>query len=433
MQEYVALGIFAVVYVLIICRRRFGIPIWTSMLIGAALMIGLQVIGIPDALKAINLEILAFLFGMFSIVSALERAGVLKVLAFRMLSRARTPTQLLMIFVVGMGVLAAFLVNDTIALLGIPIAVHVAKYTRIRPIILLLALAFGITVGSVMTPIGNPQNLLIAVGSGMQLPFVSFLLYLSLPTVANLFVTYIILKLYFKNELRKTLEYAKIEDEKIVIQESDGSYYNSRQARIAIYVTIATLVGFVISEALHALKVADFGLSVVAMLGAVSLYALSDDRAQILKRVDYSVLVFFAAMFIVTSAMWQSGAISIITGWLPNPSPADKTHSLGVITLASLSMSQVLSNVPFVAIYNFVMTNSGFGSSHVPQWLMLAAASTIAGNLTILGAASNIIIIEAAESKGVRAFSFFEFAKIGSVITVANMAIYYLFILFLVS
>lgn len=433
MQEYVALGIFAVIYVLIVCRRRFGIPIWTAMLIGAALMVGLHVIGVSEVLKSVNLEILAFLFGMFSIVSALERAGVLRVLAFRMLARAKTPTQLLMIFVVGMGVLAAFLVNDTIALLGVPLAIHVAKYARIRPIVLLLALAFGITVGSVMTPIGNPQNLLIAVDSSMRLPFVSFLLYLSLPTVANLFVTYLILKMYFRNELQKPLDYVKIQDEKIAIRESGDNHYNSRQARIAIYVTIATIAGFVISEVLSTFKVADFDLSVVAMLGAISLYALSDDRTQILKSVDYSVLVFFAAMFIVTASMWQSGAISMITGWLPTPSPADKAHSLGVITVASLSMSQVLSNVPFVALYDFVMTNIGFGSEHVPQWLMLAAASTIAGNLTILGAASNIIVIESAESKGVRAFSFFEFAKVGSMITVANISIYYLFILLFVS
>lgn len=67
-----------------------------------------------------------------------------------------------MTFVIGMGLLAAFLVNDTIALLGIPLVIYVARHAGIRPVVLLVALAFGITVGSVMTPIGNPQNLLIA-------------------------------------------------------------------------------------------------------------------------------------------------------------------------------------------------------------------------------------------------------------------------------
>lgn len=420
MQEYAALAVFGIVYALIIGRRRLGIPIWTAMLIGAALMIGLQVTGVVDAFKAVNLEVIAFLFGMFSIVSALERSGVLRAVALRMLARAKTPSQILMIFVVGMGVLAAFLVNDTIALLGIPLAVRVARHSGIRPAVLLLALAFGITVGSVMTPIGNPQNLLIATDSGIEFPFATFLLYLGAPTIANLFATYYILKLYYRKELAvsgRAPEVAKV----------DGAY-NPRQARLSIYATVATLAGFALSEILHGLGVADLSLSVVAMLGAAALYALSNERTQILKSVDYSVLVFFAAMFVVTTSMWSSGAVSIITGWLPGPNPADGPQGMGIITAASLSLSQVLSNVPFVDLYNFVMIENGFRGEHVGQWLMLAAASTVAGNLTILGAASNIIIIESAEARGVRAFGFVEFAKIGSVITAVNILIYYLFL-----
>lgn len=424
MQEYVALAVFSVVYVLIIGRRRFGVPIWVAMLIGAALMVGLQVTTVQGAYDAVNLEVIAFLFGMFSIVSALERAGVLRLIAMKMLSKAKTPSQLLMAFVVGMGVLSAFLVNDTIALLGIPLAVHVARHSGIKPAVLLLALAFGITVGSVMTPIGNPQNLLIAIDSGFDLPFRTFLLYLAAPTIANLFVTYFILKLYFRKELPQKLQYAPAAPELA----GGESIINPRQARIAACITVATLAGFLMTEILHVYKLADFSISIVAMLGAAALYALSSERTQLLKNVDYSVLVFFAAMFIVTSSMWQSGAVSIITGWLPDPSPADETQSLSVITAASLALSQVLSNVPFVSLYDFVMIDSGFGEAHVAQWLMLAAASTVAGNLTILGAASNVIVIEAAEARGVRAFSFAEFSKVGSVITVANVAIYFAFI-----
>jgi Na+/H+ antiporter NhaD/arsenite permease-like protein len=77
------------------------------------------------------------------------------------------------------------------------------------------------------------------------------------------------------------------------------------------------------------------------------------------------------------------------------------------------------------------MADAGFTGGHVDQWMMLAAASTIAGNLTVLGAASNIIIIEAAESRGVRAFSFLEFFKVGSIVAAANIAIYYVFVVFL--
>ena len=139
----IAIAIFAIVYFLIIFgRKRFGIPIWTSMLIGAALMIGFQIIDIQSAFKSINLDVIGFLFGMFSIVSALDKSGVLTVVSSKMLSKARNnPNLILLVFVVGMGLLSAFLVNDTIAVLGIPFIVYISRHVGIRSQVLLIALA----------------------------------------------------------------------------------------------------------------------------------------------------------------------------------------------------------------------------------------------------------------------------------------------------
>jgi Na+/H+ antiporter NhaD/arsenite permease-like protein len=172
------------------------------MLIGAALMIGFQIISIQSAFKSINLDVIGFLFGMFSIVSALDKSGVLTVVSAKMLSKARNnPNLILLVFVVGLGLLSAFLLNDTMALLGIPLVVYISKRIGIRSSILLIALSFGITVGSTMAPIGNPQNLLIALQSGIPLPFITFLRYLGIPTVVNLFLTYLILRVYYRKEL----------------------------------------------------------------------------------------------------------------------------------------------------------------------------------------------------------------------------------------
>ena len=204
LQQYIAIAIFAAVYALIIVgrTRRYHIPIWFSMLIGAFLMIVFQVIGLEAAFKSINLDVIGFLFGMFSIVTALDKSGVLRLVAIKMLSRANNLDSLLMIFVVGMGILSAFLVNDTIALLGIPLIVYISKQVGIRPLVLFIALAFGISVGSTMTLIGNPQNLLIAIQSGISLPFTTFIVHLTIPTMINLFLTYFILRMYFKKDLK---------------------------------------------------------------------------------------------------------------------------------------------------------------------------------------------------------------------------------------
>ncbi len=422
LKEYIALVIFVIVYILIVGRIRFKIPIWAAMLIGASLMMGFQIIDVNSAIKAIQLDVIMFLFGMFSIVSALDRSGVLRYVSVKMLSKAKTPNSLLMMFVVGMGLLSAFLVNDIIALMGIPLVIYISKQVNVKPTVFLIALAFGVTVGSTMTPIGNPQNLLIALQSGISLPIVSFLKFLAIPTLINLFLTYYILKIYFKRDLLQS----SYTQGTITLQ--DAIIENPRLAKISIVILIITVAGFFVSEMLQFLHVITIHISIIAMAGAAVLYAVSGERREIMKSVDYSVLVFFAAMFVVTSALWSSGAISLFMKHLPVPNPSDIFQSSAMISAYSITFGQILSNVPFVALYNYIMIDNGFTATHVAQWMMLAAASTIAGNLTILGAASSIIIIQAIESKGVKAFTFLEFLKIGSVVTVVNLAVYYLFV-----
>jgi Na+/H+ antiporter NhaD/arsenite permease-like protein len=440
-QEYIiAAVIFGIVYFLIIGRRRFHIPIWLSMLIGAILMLAFQVISLESALKSINLDVIGFLFGMFSIVTALDKSGMLKLIALRMLARAKDLNSLLLVFILGMGILSAFLVNDTIALLGIPLVIYISKHIGIRPVVLFISLAFGISVGSTMTPIGNPQNLLIAIQSGISLPFTAFIVHLAIPTLINLFLTYMILRIYFRRDLLTARIYQgrkltvstaadSIEEE----SRSSSIIENPHLAKTSSIILVLTIVGFIISEFLHFLHIANIGLSVVALLGAGALYIVNGgNRKDILRSVDYSVLVFFAAMFVVTYALWSSGAISMIMSHIPYPNPNNIVQSNRIISFVSILLSQILSNVPFVALYNLVMLNNGFaGDAHISQWMMLASASTIAGNLTILGAASNIIILDVAESKKIRAFTFVEFLKIGILVTLVNIGVYYLFITFL--
>ena len=414
------------------------------MLIGAFLMIVFQVIGLEAAFKSINLDVIGFLFGMFSIVTALDKSGVLRLVAVKMISRANNLDSLLMIFVVGMGLFSAFLVNDTIALLGIPLILYISKQVGIRPLVLLIALAFGISVGSTMTPIGNPQNLLIAIQSGVSLPFTTFIVHLTVPTLINLFLTYSILRMYFKKDIvslngkryskssnsSNSIIAASLNNETI----SSPGIKNLRLAKVSSAILLITIAGFIISEFLHFLHITNVGLSIIALLGAAALYLVSgNERKDILRRVDYSVLVFFAAMFVVTSALWSSGAIAMITSHIPTPNPNNTVQSNAIISAVSILLSQILSNVPFVALYNLVMLNNGIGGdAHTSQWMMLASASTIAGNLTILGAASNIIIIDVAESKNIKAFTFAQFFKIGALVTLANIGIYFLFITYLV-
>jgi Na+/H+ antiporter NhaD/arsenite permease-like protein len=420
------------------------------MTVGALLMVLFQVISVESAFEAINLDIILFLFGMFSIVSAPEKSGILGVIAIKMVSRTKgNPSYLLLVFVVGLGILSAFLVNDTLAILGVPLAIYVMRSVKPIPIVLLIGLAYGITIGSVMTPIGNPQNLLIAIQSGIQLPFMTFLTILAIPTIINLLLTYLILRVYFRSELlqmRYNLMMMNLPGENKKSSNDDNTesqigmsntmhttITNSTLAKISVIVLLIVISGFIIVETLRFFGIiteGGFSISIITIMGATILYAISKERTELIKSIDYSILIFFAAMFVFTTGLWTSGLISEILSYIPNPVPSSNlAGNNAIIASISISISQLLGNVPFVALYNLVMIDNGFVGDDIYEWMMLAAASTIAGNLTILGAASNIIIIGAAESRGFKSFGYIEFLKIGSIVTLVNVIIYYMFIL----
>ena len=111
------------------------------------------------------------------------------------------------------------------------------------------------------------------------------------------------------------------------------------------------------------------------LLGAGVLYSLSKQRKEIFRSVDYPTLIFFISMFIVTSALWESDAISQLIQIFPTPNPQDNFQSSTIITLSSLGLSQLLSNVPFVSLYNYIMIDNGFTETDIDQWMMLAASS----------------------------------------------------------
>lgn len=411
-----ALIVFGAVYLLIIVRNlgRVKLPVWVIMFAGAVAVIFLGVTPLKVAYQSVNLDVILFLIGMFSLVSAMEVSGLLEEVTVRILNTARSPERLLALLIVAMGLMAAFLMNDTIALVATPVIVGLARRTGLRPSVLLIPLAFSVTIGSAMTPIGNPQNLLVALESGIRAPFFEFLRFLALPTGLNFLATYYILRLYYRRDFR---------DARLSEHYDGGRITDPRLAKLASLCVVITIVGFFI---LTVVKVVgwetDLNFGTVALLGSVVLYLLSSRRREIIRGINWSVILFFIFMFILMQAVWDAGVIDLFVSLLPPLVHVDSSGTVLNIVGVSVLLSQFMSNVPFVVVYLRVMEGLGFGAQDVRAWIALAGGSTLAGNLTLLGAASTIIILEAAEERGCT-FSFFEFLKVGSIVTVVNIVI----------
>ena len=160
----------------------------------------------------------------------------------------------------------------------------------------------------------------------------------------------------------------------------------------------------------------DFRLTWIALAGAAPVLALSRRRFQILARIDWSTLASFAAMFVLMDAVWRSGFLQRFIG-------GRDLSSVPVVLALGVAASQIVSNVPFVALFLPLLADAG-----LPAMMALAAGSTIAGNLFILGAASNVIVIQNAERRG-ETLTFLEFARVGIPLTLLNTLVYALFLM----
>ncbi len=403
--------VLLVVFVLIAVRRigKFRLQIWQAMLLGALAVLVTRQISPAKALDAINIDVILFLFGMFVVGHALEESGYPSHLSSRLFARAKTVNNLLFLILFGAGLLSAFLMNDTLAIIGTPVMLHIARQTGIPAKLLLLSLAFCITIGGVMSPIGNPQNLLVAIDGNIPNPFVTFLRYLAAPTLINLFLTYVILKLFYRGQLKnEPLKYSAdhITDPKL-----------AQLSKVSSVIIVAMVLAK-ITTSLLSLGV-DFRLTYIALAAALPIVLLSPRRLDIIRGIDWTTLIFFAAMFVLMQSVWDSGYFQSIVANL-----GLDLSSIGIIMAVSIVLSQLISNVPLVALYLPVLTQLGAATKDM---IALAAGSTIAGNFSILGAASNVIIIQNAEKKTGETLTFWEFVRIGIPLTVVNALVYWAF------
>lgn len=403
-----ALATLGAVLLLIAFRKlgRFRLAIWQIVLGGALVVLLGGSITPLAACRAIDWEVIGFLFGVFVLGQALVQSGLLYRVSFRLLRHIRSADGLVLAVLFLSGLSSALLMNDTLAVIGTPLMLTLARAHRLPAALLLLALAFGITIGSTMSPIGNPQNLLIALHGGLDNPFLVFFHVLGLPTLVNLLLAWGVLRLAF---------WGSFHADALVHAEPDRS--DPALMRVAAW-GLATLVAIVGLKMLLAVvnTPVQIPLWLVAAGACAPVLLASPRRVALVAGVDWHTLVFFAALFVLVHAVWETGAVQAIL-------PRDGDWLRGVAPILSISalLSQLVSNVPLVALALPLMQAVGTDTQTL---LALAAGSTTAGNLTLMGAASNVIIVQAAERRGTH-LGFWTFFAVGAPLTLLNLLLYW--------
>jgi Na+/H+ antiporter NhaD/arsenite permease-like protein len=404
--------VLAISFVLVVIRQigNVRLQIWQIIFGGAIAVLLTGQISVTAAISYIDPTIIVFLIGIFIIGEALTRSGYIQYLAYRFFRHFRSVDSLVLAILFSMGFASMFMLNDTMAIIGTPLVMLFAIKERISHKLMLLSLAFAITIGSVASPIGNPQNLLIASSGFVNEPFATFFSTLLIPTLINLLVAYLILKLFFKSEFRnKQLihGYVGIKDREL-----------ARLCRFSLVLLGISILFYIVIEIFGFMH--NLSFAYIAIISPLPILLFSKKKVSIVKQIDWSTIVFFIALFVLVGSVWQSGFFQNITNGLH----LDISY-VPTVLLANVIGSQFISNVPMVLLYLKLLAYTHVTTATA---MALAAGSTIAGNLFILGAASNVIIVQMAEKRYEKSLSFFDFAKVGIVVTALNVLIYWAFL-----
>jgi len=391
-----AFAIFVLTYLFIAIGKLPGYHLDRAgaALLGASLMVWLGVLSIEEAYKAIDFDTIALLLGMMIVVANLRLSGFFQLINEWVVKRAKHPIVLLTAIVFVSGVFSAFLVNDTICLVMTPLVLDIIMRMKRNPIPYLLAIAMASNVGSTATITGNPQNMIV--GSLSHIHYGNFVAALAPVAALGLIMTIVVITLIYRREF--------LTRDIFVIEASKQIRFNRPIITKSLMVTAVMVILFFAGQPVA--KVAILG-------GAFMLLTRRIKAHKVYREIDWPLLVMFSGLFVVVAGFERVALTPEVIAGVAR----QHLDSVPMLSLVTAALSNLVSNVPAV-----LMLKPFIVSLDDPQraWLVVAMASTLAGNFTLVGSVANLIVAQRAQGAGIP-IGFWTYFKAGAPLTVLTI------------
>jgi Na+/H+ antiporter NhaD/arsenite permease-like protein len=390
-----AILIFVATYIVVAIGKLpvYHIDRAGAALLGGSLMVGVGVLSADEAYRAIDFDTIMLLLGMMIVVANLRVAGFFRLINNWIATHVHRPFALLVAVVTASGALSAFLVNDTICLVMTPLVLELVTRLKRNPIPYLLAIAMASNIGSVATITGNPQNMII--GSLSHIPYSVFTGMLAPIAVLGLIVVTLLLALAYHEEFFTREQLQKTET---------PEHYHAPLLFKTGFVIIVMVVLFFVGEPAG---------TVAIVGGAFLLLTRRVKPDKIYREIDWPMLVMFVGLFIVVAGLEKT----VLTPEMIAAVGHLRLDDVAILSGVTALLSNLVSNVPAVlALKPFV------AGLHDQQraWLVVAMASTLAGNFTLVGSVANLIVAQRARAGGVE-IGFWSYFKVGAPLTLATI------------
>jgi len=368
----------------------------TIALLGVGLILVFRQLQLRQIGSLLDLDTLILLFSMMVINANLRLSGFFRLAGALLLRMTRKPRVFLIIEIFLVGILSALFLNDTICIMFTPFLLDLLLAIKRNPIPYLISLAAAANIGSVATLTGNPQNMIIGVAS--KISYIDFTVALAPIAILCLGVIWVVITLLYKAEFAKKNFFA-------IPPAREIRYFKPLMIKTLV-VTLGLLTAFIVGVP----------IALASLLAAcIMLITRRVKPEKIFGSIDWEILVFFSALFIVTGAMEINGITEKLGNITQNMAGVNALN-LSVLTTV---LSNLVSNVPAVLLLKPLIAQL---PNQTAGWLTLAASSTLAGNLTMLGSVANLIVAESSKRRHVN-ISFWEYTKAGTIITILTLMI----------
>jgi Na+/H+ antiporter NhaD/arsenite permease-like protein len=389
-----AVLIFAGTYVVLAIGRLPGLRLdrTGAAIVGASLMLAFNVLTVEEAYAAINYDTIILLFGMMIVVANLRLSGFFALVSAWVVDHAHAPLVLLSGIVLVAGVFSAFFVNDTMCLVLTPLVLEITRRLGRKPIPYLLAVAMASNIGSVATITGNPQNMMIS--SFSHIPYRTFAAALAPVAIAGLAMTIAVIAVLYRAEFRGAsslrVEHAPVRVNRVLLAKS---------LAVAAGMIVFFFLGWPVPK-------------VAVVAGALLLLTRRVKPEKVYREIDWSLLVMFIGLFIVIAGIEKTS----LAGDLFAFAQGFHLERVAPMSIFAAILSNLVSNVPAVLVFKTFVPHL---ADPARAWLTLAMASTLAGNLTLLGSVANLIVAQRA--RGEAQITFREYARAGIPLTILTL------------
>ena len=370
---------------------------------------------IKSVFDYVEFGVIFLLIGMMIIVHIAAKSGVFKWMAIKLLKYTKGhPKLVLFVLAAFTAIASAFLDNVTTVVLMMPVTFIVAKEFDTDPVPFLITEVLASNIGGTATLIGDPPNIIIGAKAGLS--FMDFLVELTDVVTVIFIVCTCILIFMFRKGLTATRE--KMEH---VANLDNSKTITDKKLMLRSMITLGLVIlGFVTHDITH------IDAYVFAVAGA-SFLLLFENPKEIYKDVEWLTIFFFVGLFIIIGGFEANGGISFLADKLIQLTQGSLTAATMLILWGSGILSGIVDNIPYTAtmaplIAQVQHTLPYTGNGHHPLWWALSLGACLGGNLTIIGAAANVIVAETATTKGYP-ISFFRFMKYGALVTFISLVL----------